>query len=614
MHRIELKRGLAAILILMLVLVPVVSTFGVDAAPDGGGRVPYQFSVDDLNGHHVSGTMIGVIRDLHLPLGEEIVAKGWLATPEGVSGYQYLWVPSGGGHAEWRTVEKVSITPRGDLAAGVPYVSGHGSAGFELTLTPPTELAEGTYDVYMRAIDGMGLPCDLVALPGLRYGDPDVDDGKKHEISFARIMREGDRSLAGNATVTPEGITLAEDGRVRLGELNLAAFACMRITYTAENADAGVGEGRKPILGLKSAGKHSYGTAGQSYNLTDNLVYAPLDPATGTGVAEIDLTEVNDYGDVWLTGYLGGEVTVTGIEFVYHGYVTDRVAAKIYLSGDLLNYFVGYNHSTAAGISDAALGDVLRMEVKEETNDPYAHFNAGALLEENGIKLDADEYKYMVFLYRADKNNNSNRMNLYLCSGPITGATEACNQGVTLQKDGKWHYLLVDLSQKENWGGIINGWRFDYISADSDAGDGVEFASVQFFRTAEAARKAASQDPAKQTPYKSGDPVIFRDMSEESNTEKEIYVIPDEDSYIETEPETETETNPPASPETTPTTGLDDSDSPADRTASPSETSQSQTKGCASAIAPLAAILAVVVPIPLIKKKNANAKEKHHET
>ena len=181
MRCMKWKRGLAACFILMLVLAPVVSSFGAGAAPDGGGRAPYQFSVDDLNGHRVSGTMIGVIRDLHLPLGESIVAKGWMATPEGVSAYQYLWVPSGGGYAEWKPVEAARIIPRGDLAsAGVSHPSGHGTAGFELTLTPPSDLAEGTYDVYIRAIDGMGLPCDMVALPGLRYGDPDPDDGKKH--------------------------------------------------------------------------------------------------------------------------------------------------------------------------------------------------------------------------------------------------------------------------------------------------------------------------------------------------------------------------------------------------------------------------------------------------
>ncbi len=608
MHRIDSKRGLAALFVLLWALAALVPTFSATGAPDGGGRVPYQFSVDNLNGHHVSGTMIGVIRDLHLPLGEDVTAAGWLATPEGVSSYQYLWIPAGGGHAEWMTVETVSIVPRGDLAAaGVPHASGHGSAGFDLTLTPPANLAEGTYDVYIRALDGMGVPCDLVALLGLRYGDPDPDDGKKHGISFARILREGDASWVGDATVTPEGITLAGEGRVRLGEMNLAAFSQMRITYTTSGADAGVGEGRKPILGLKSAGKHSYGTAGASYNLTDNLIYAALDPATGEGVLEVDLTDVNHYGDVWLTGYLGGEVTVTEIEFIYHGYATDRVAAKINLSGDLISaYFMGYNQTAATGVTDPVLGDVLRMEVKDATNDPFVHFNAGKLLAENGIKLDADEYKYMVFLYRAETRNNSGAMNLYLCSGPITGATEACNQGVTLQKDGKWHYLLVDLSQKENWGGIINGWRFDYISTESDPGDAVEFATVQFFRTLEGAQRAASRNPSGQTPYHSGDPVIFRDMSEENSAEEETYVIPDGDSYIVTEPET----NPPASPETNPTTGIGDTDSPADTTASPAET-EPQGKGCGSALAPLAALLAAVAFIPLVMKKNV--KEKHHE-
>ena len=616
MHSIELKRGLAAFLILMLALVPAVSAFGVNAAPDGGGRAPYQFSVDDLSGHHVSGTMIGVIRDLHLPLGEKIVAKGWLATPEGVSSYQYLWLPAGGGYAQWKTVETVSIIPRGDLAAaGVPHASGHGSAGFDLTLTPPSDLAEGTYDVYIRAIDGMGLPCDLVALLGLRYGDPDPDDGKKHEISFARIMREGDGSLAGNATVTPEGITLAEDGRVCLGEMNLAAFSQLRITYSAENADAGVGAGRKPILGLKSAGKHGYGTAGESYNLTDDLVYAAVAPTDGKGTLEIDLTDVNHYGEVWLTGYLGGRVTVTEIEFIYHGYVTDRVAAKIHLSGDLVgSYFSGYSQTTATGVTDPRLGEVLRLEVKEATNDPYVHFNAGRLLEENGIKLDADEYKYMVLLYRAEPVNNAGRMNLYLCSGPITGATEACNQGVSLQKDGKWHYLLVDLSQKENWGGIINGWRFDYISAESDPGDAVEFASVQFFRTAEGARKAASQDPAKQAPFVIGDPAVVRDMSEESEAEKDTYVIPDEDTYVVTE----AETTPPPSPETNPETAPDDSspsaDAPpssTDTMESPADTAKPQDKGCGSVLTPFAVILGIAASIPLVTKKNT--KENRYE-
>ena len=231
MHNIFLKRAPAVLVMLIMLLSACLAPLSVSSAPDEGGRVPYQFSVDDLNGKGVGGTMIGVIRDLHLPLGESITATGWMATGEGVLVYQYLWVPTGGGYAEWKPVENVTITAREDLAAvGIPYASGHGSAGFSLTLDPPKDLAEGVYDVYIRAIDGMGTPCDMVALLNLRYGDPDMDDGKKHAISFPRIMREGETALVGKVSVSPEGIILHEDGRVRLGELNLAAYAHLRIT------------------------------------------------------------------------------------------------------------------------------------------------------------------------------------------------------------------------------------------------------------------------------------------------------------------------------------------------------------------------------------------------
>lgn len=613
MHNIFLKRTAAALVMLILLVSACLVPLSVASAPDEGGRVPYQFSVEDLNGKNTGGTMIGVIRDLHLPLGQSITASGWMATGEGVSAYQYLWVPTGGGYAAWKTVENVTITARGDLAAaGIPYASGHGSAGFSLTLDPPKDLAEGIYDVYIRAIDGMGIPCDMVALLNLRYGDPDVDDGKKHVISFPRIMREGETSLAGKASVSSEGIILHEDGRVRLGELNLAVYAKMRITYTAAHADTGMGEGRKPVLGLKSSGRYSYGTVGESYNVTDSLTYAALDPATGAGMLELDLTAVNDHGDVWLTGYLGGKVTITGIELVYHGYVTDRVAAKIHFSEDLINYFNGHNMTNALGISDPALGDVLRFEVKEETNDPFIFFHVGKLLSENEIILDADEYKYMVFLYRAHENINSDRMNLYLCSGPITGATEACNQGVTLQRDGEWHYLLVDLSQKENWGGIINGWRFDYVSANSDPGDAVDFASVQFFRTMEGAKKAASQDPGKQQPYRRGEPAVLRDMSEESNPGTDHFVIPDEDSFVVTEPET---TFPESSdvPQTPSASTPEETDSSACEDSSAETSQPPKGKGCASMLMPMAGALAVAA-LPFLTKKEYRIKENHDET
>ena len=612
-----------ALLLILLAAVAVFPSVTTAAKADRGGRVPYRYAVDDINGHGVSSTMIGVIRDVHLPLGESIHAAGWLATGEGVSAYEYLWLPAGGGIAEWQPVTEMLIEPRPDLAAaGINYVSGHGTAGFTLTIDPPANTPEGTYDVYLRALDGMGVPCDMVALLNLRYGEPDYDDGQKHVISFPRIRREGNASKVGTPKFEENAVVLSDEQMVRLGDLNLAAFALVRINYEVEGDVPA--EGRRPVLGLKSSGEHGYGSYGDPYNVTDSLAYAALIPDARTATLEFDLTDCDYGGDVWLTGYLEDSIRITSVEFVYNGYTTDRVAAKINLSGDLASsYFAGTNRTTVLGVTDPVLGDVLRMEVSEETNDPYAFFSAGALLKENGLLLDADEYKYMVILYRAETCNNSDRMNLYLCSGMITGATEACNQGTSLYRDGKWHYLLVDLSQKENWSGIINGWRFDYISGDSDVGDAVEFASVQFFRTFEAALEVASEDPKSREPYHIGDPVVERDMREELGADEPDYVISPEDSFVVTEPEPETET--PTEPETEPGTSLPEetealpetettaeSETIAPTTTSPAETTAPVSKGCSSAVLPVAPFLMTAMLPIFLKKLNAR-KGEHYE-
>ena len=57
-HRIRIKRGLVALLALILVATAGISALSVAAAPDEGGRVPYQFRIDDLNGKDVGGIRI----------------------------------------------------------------------------------------------------------------------------------------------------------------------------------------------------------------------------------------------------------------------------------------------------------------------------------------------------------------------------------------------------------------------------------------------------------------------------------------------------------------------------------------------------------------------------
>ena len=640
-----MKKILIRALVAVLVCLPLLTALPIATIPaeaDTKHAVPYHYAVDDLNGHSAFSTMISVIRDLHLPLGESIRATGWLATDEGVAGYEYLWLPAGGGIAEWKPVTELRIEPRPDLAgAGIGYVAGHGTAGYTLSITPPEHTAEGIYDVYIRGVDGMGNSCDLVALLNLRYGEPDVDTGERLTVSFPRIRREGNASKVGNPVFEENAVVLSGEQMVRLGDLNLTAFALMRISYEVEGEIPS--EGRRPILGLKSHSEYGYGTYGGTYNLTNDLIYAALIPGENQGTLEIDLTACDYDGDVWLTGYLEGSVRITSIELVYKGYTTSRVAAKINLSGDLVSgYFAGFNRTSAYGVTDPVLGDVLRFEVSEETNDPYAFFNAGALLKDNGLLLDADDYKYMVILYRAEACNNSDRMNFYLCAGNITGATEACNQGETIRKDGQWHYQLIDLSQKENWGGIINGWRFDYISSTSDVGDAVEFASVQFFRTFDAAMEAASEDPLSRTPYHSGDPAVIRDMREEMGAEDPDYVISPEDAYVVTEPEaelpTEPETAAPARPDSE-STSQPEADIPAETETEPSVTTEKplpaepttteplpdspestsdtpfssadttappSKQGCSSALAPLALVLLTALIPVLLKKSFAN--------
>ena len=274
-----------------------------------------------------------VLRDLELELGQPLEVAGWLATDEGISAYQSLWLPAGGGSGEWVTLTDAKISPRPDLAgAGVPYVSGHSTAGFSFSITPPADTAEGYYDVYIRALDGMGTPCDLAVLLGLRYGEPDVVTVGAHRISFSRVLREGEASLFGGATVTEEAIILPPDGGVKLGHFNLAGFEAVKITYEALNPEA---PGKTPVLGLKSADTYSYGKGSEGYNLTDDLAYTPI--SLSQSEILLDLSGCDDYGDLWLTGHLNADLRITKVEFVCNGYGTDRVAAKVYLSEELIS-------------------------------------------------------------------------------------------------------------------------------------------------------------------------------------------------------------------------------------------------------------------------------------
>ncbi len=575
---------LAAVMLVMLLSVGVSLPEATAAA-----RAPYMFAVDSLSGaadRRPSGEMLKVVRDVAVVYGEDLHMTGWFSTPSGVTGYEYICTPAGNGMASWKAVPEVKIYHRPDLeTADIPYGPGHRTAGFALTVPLGDSLAEGYYDIYLRALAADGSTLDFLALLRVRYGAPDEDDGAARTVSFERILREGAAAIRGAASVAADGIRLAPGGAVRLGTFHLPALEAVTIRYTTEAPTET--NGRRAILGLKTTGDHPYGTLGAACHMTDTLVYAPIG---GTDACEVtmDLTEIDHSGDVWLTGSLGGEVTITDILFFYNGKATDRVAAKLHLSGDAAKYLSGQNAVSAQGIADPTVGDCLRIEVTQDTNDPYVHFSAGLMMEDEAdVRLDADEYKYLVLLLRAAPENLHAHMTLYLCAGTISGATEACTKSFSLERDGQWHYYLIDLTETEHWTGIVNGWRFDIINGNSLTGNYVDVATVQLFRTVEAARAVAAENPAGVTPYRLGEPAVIRDMREEAGAEAD-YTVPPEDTYLETTPDTEPGTEAPVKSTDTASTETAEAvtspgETPTDRlTGSETEGEGTAGRGCAS--------------------------------
>ncbi len=593
-------------LLVLLAVVGITTVAAAPAAPDSASP-PYLFTIDtDI--YRAGGQALAVIRNAELEENEALSLSGWVATDAGIASYQYRWhAANGAALDEWRPVEDAVIGRRDDLIkAGVPYESGHSTAGFTVTIPPPNGATAGYYNIYLRAIDKNGAPCDLLAFVRLCYGNADRSDAEGLSISLARLAAEGDGILRGGATATAEGITLPPGGSIRLGEYAMTNYDQVLITYTTEGASDA--DGRRAVLGLKSTGDHPFGIGGEKYNLTGSIAYAALADKPGTLL--IDLSSCDYAGEVWLSAYTDKPLTVTAVDLVYTGYGTDRVAAKIHLSADLLpDLFSGVNCMNLAGITDPALGDVLRMEVSTDTNDPYAYFHAENLMNQADVCLDAGVYRYMVVLARAKSGNAGNHAAFYLCAGSITAPTGSLTCSFTTKNDGQWHYYLLDLGENSLWDGVIHGWRFDIINGNCRAGDTVDFASVQFFRTLEAAEAAAARSPSEGPAFLLGSPAVEKDLCEE--VEATPYVIDPADAFVIAEsesevPPVETESETPPAPDSD-SVG---SDTPVTEPA-PAETSQKpevpSDEGCGSRVSLSLFVLLSVSALSLVRRRRRNA-------
>lgn len=598
-------------LLLCVLLISVLSVIGTSAAtgPDLR-REPYVFSIDQITGGTAFGgvSTIHIYEDLVFPESGVMTLQGWIATDEGISHYEYAWVSGEHSTPAWQKASNITISVRPDLiGAGIPYPGGHSTAGFSVDILPPEDVDDGYYDLYVRAVTGDGVGCDIALFSHIMYGTPDYDDSDKRIISFPRLAKT--EGALTNADITDTSLVMTNQSIAALGSLDLGVFERIKITYSvSENYT----NSKQALIGFKSSPDHLYGDGEGLYNLTDHITALPLDTGTtGPQTVALDLSKVDlaSHESLYLSAYLKDGVTLTvhEIELTYRGKGYDRTAAKIYFSSDVIGHFTGVNKVTLSGINDPVMGEVLRFEVNEETNDPYAHFNARALLDEYDLHLSANDYKYMVVLARASAENQHDHMTFYLCAGSIYGATEACTYTHTLMTDGQWHYYVFDLTSKENWKGGINGWRFDIINGDCTPGSYVDFASVQFFSTPEAAVAAAGASVAGNiTPHAPGMPAVARDDSEESPQSDDPMVFQEGDWFKET---TSAETEPPVEPDTQPvspsvTLPSEETVPSPDETNTevPTDPQHEPTKGCGS-LAKLSPLLILVSFIPVIKRK-----------
>ena len=112
--------------------------------------------------------------------------------------------------------------------------------------------------------------------------------------------------------------------------------------------------------------------------------------------------------------------------------------------------------------------------------DPYDPY-ASVVFE----SLDADRNKYMLIRYRVTENSGgSSMLGLYFCAGGMEpfAYTAQAHTGPELNRDGKWHTMLVDLSDASFYQGTLKTLRIDpFDGSNANPDDGIDLAWIAFY-------------------------------------------------------------------------------------------------------------------------------------
>ncbi len=270
-----------------LALLLTVSIFTIlPSGAEAVRRVPYQFAFSILadGGGTDVRTQVVVTNGMHVDVGHQMTFAGWCCTDQGIDHYEFAWVAASGGPTRWERPDTENITPAPYLAdAGIPFPSGYASAGFEITFAFPKDTPDGYYDLYFRAVTDDNVACDLAILLNVSYGLPDADASATRTVNVDRLARDVKQHVGVTASMD-KGLVMRPDGRILLGDLPLAAFESVTVTYRTPEGFVPETDGHRAILGLKAADsplyeKHAappYRMSDGRYDMTGRLPYPAL--------------------------------------------------------------------------------------------------------------------------------------------------------------------------------------------------------------------------------------------------------------------------------------------------------------------------------------------------
>ena len=207
------------------------------------------------------------------------------------------------------------------------------------------------------------------------------------------------------------------------------------------------------------------------------------EPTTGdeTTAADTDETTVEDSSEE--------ETTEAVTE-------ADTSIVSITISNKNIKKYVSGSNQTNVGVYSENGASFLSLSTNTaNATDPFATFNFSSYL--SSIKrpaVSADVYKFVIIKMKSVNCSNST-FELYYSAGAVTGATPGCNITTAFDNyDEDWQYIYFDLSGK-NWSGNVNNFRFDYMFAAQNAGEGVVISQIIFATDYNSACKAMGITP-----------------------------------------------------------------------------------------------------------------------